>query len=162
MKNKLLIGFIITLHAASISAMDGCDHVGLESAVQRYTLCIKNSKEIDPKSIDRDLQFLSPEALKSTDFAKYAEVNSFELIARYAFTKHQQQAVKIFAEEFESVKTDDLLRGQLCMLLDKIIINLRPSINIDISANPVLKSFMENPSFKFPKMLSPSLVDETK
>jgi hypothetical protein len=138
MKNKLVIGFIIALQATA----------------KRYALSIKNSEEINPKGIVKDLQFLSPEAIKSISFAKYMQENSFEVIARCAITKHQQQAVKIFTQEFKFVKTDDLLKAQLCMLLDKIIINLRPSINI--SANPVLKNLTENPSFKFQKMLLPS------
>lgn len=163
MKNKLLISFIIALQASGISAMDGCcDHKGLESTAQRYTLCIGNSEEINPQSIVKDLQFLSPEAIKSPSFAKYVQENSFELIAKYAITKHQQQAVRIFTQEFEFVKTDDLLRTQLCMLLHKIITNLTPPTNIDISAHPMLKSFADSPSVKLSKMLLPSFVDEAK
>lgn len=161
MKNKLVIGFIIAIQAMGISAMDGCcDHKCLESTAKRYALSIENSEEINPKGIVKDLQFLSPEAIKSTSFAKYMQENSFEVIARCAITKHQQQAVKVFMQKFEFVKTDDLLKTQLCILLDKIFINLRPSIHINISANPVLKNLTENPSFKFQKILLPSLVDE--
>ncbi len=147
MKNKLLIGFIITLQAMGISAMDGCDHIGLESTAKRYALCIENSKEINPKGIIKDLQFLSPEALRSTNFAKYMQESSFDVIARQAITMHQQQAVKVFTQEFESVKADELLKDQLCILLDKILINLRPPIPINIHTNPILKSLKDNPSF---------------
>jgi hypothetical protein len=162
MKNKLLIGFIIALQAASIFAMDGCDHISLESTAERYASCIVNSKEINPKGIVKDLQFLSPEALRSTNFAKYMQESSFKAIAGQAITPHQKRAVKIFTQEFESVKADELLKAQLCILLDKILINLRPPIPINIYTNPILKSLANNPSFKFPKMLLPSFVDETK
>ncbi len=163
MKNKLLIGFIIALQAASISAMDGCcDHKGLESTAKRYALCIENSQDINPKGIVRDLQFLSPEAIGSPSFAKYMQESSFEAIAKQAITAHQQQAVKIFTQEFEFVKADQLLKAQFCILLDRIIINLRPPIPINIHTNPFLKSFMDNPSIKLHKLLLPSLVEEPK
>lgn len=164
MKIKLLIGFIIALQVADISAVDGCcDHRNLESTAVRYALCIEDSKEINPSGINKDLQFLSPEAITNPNFKKYMQTDSFEVIAKYAITKPQQQAVNIFRLEFKSAKTEDLLKkAQLCMLLDKIIIKLRPSINIDLSANPVLKSLADSPSFNLSKMLLPSLVEEPK
>ena len=161
MKNKLFIGCIIALQATGISAMDGCcDHKSLESTAKRYALSVENSEEINPKGILKDLQFLSSDAIKNTSFSKYTQENSFEVIARYALTQHQKQAVEAFTQEFESIKNDDLLKTQFCMLLDKIIINLRPSVHINISTHPVLKNLTENPSFKFQKMLLPSLADK--
>lgn len=162
MKNKLLyIGFVIALQATHVIAMDGCcDHKSLESTAKRYALSISSNEKVNAKGIDKDLQFLSPGATNSPIFEKYMQENSFEIIARQAITKHQEQAVKIFRQEFESIKTDDLLKLQLCLLLDKVIVNLRPSIPINVYTHPMLKPFTENPSFKFQKMLSPSLISE--
>jgi hypothetical protein len=132
-------------------------HKYLESTAKKYAICSENSQEINPKGIVKDLHFLSPEAVRSASFSKYMQENSFEVIARYAYTQHQQAIVMIFTQAFQFVKADVLLNAQLCMLLDKVLINLRPSINIDLSAHPALKSFADSPSFKCQKMLLPSL-----
>lgn len=162
MKNKLLyIGFVIALQATRVVAMDGCcDHKSLVSTSKRYALSIANSEEVNAEGISKDLQFLSPDAINSQNFAKYMQENSFDIIAKQATTKHQEQAVKIFRQEFESIKTDDLLKLQLCLLLDKVIVNLRPSIPINVYTHPILKPFKENPSLKFQSMLLPSLIDD--
>jgi hypothetical protein len=160
-KNKIFIAFIIILQASHIAAMDSrCDHKALKSTAIRYALCIENSEQISAKGITRDLQFLSPEAIKDINFAKYIQMDSFEAIAIQAISEPQQQAVKIFTEAFESVKNDDLLTAQLCILLDRVLINLRPSIPSNIYTHPMLKSFTQSPSFKLQKMLLPSLVGE--
>lgn len=161
MKNKIYIAFVIALQATSIAAMDGCcDQKGLESTAKRYALSIENSEQINANGIARDLQFLSPEAIKGKNFEKYMQKDSFEVIARQAITEPQQQAAKVFTQAFEFVKNDELLKVQLCILLDRIIINLRPSIPINIYTHPMLQSLAENPSFKFKNMLLPSLVSD--
>ena len=159
MKNKIYIAFVIALQATNIAAMDNCcDYKCLESTVKRYVLSIENSEQISANGITRDLQFLSPEATQSKNFEKYVQKNSFEAIARQAFSEPQQQAVKVFTEALNFVGNDGLLKAQLCILLDRIIISLRPSIPINIYTHPMLKSFAESPSFKLQKMLLPSLV----
>jgi hypothetical protein len=158
MKNKIYIAFVIALQATNIAAMDGCcDQKCLESTAKRYALTIENSEQISANGIARDLQFLSPEAVKDISFAKYIQTDSFETIARQAITEPQQQAVKIFTQALEFVENNDLLKAQLCILLDRVIINLRPSIPINIYTHPMLKSFTETPAFKLQKMLIPSL-----
>lgn len=163
MKLKLLISLIIALQTAGVSAADGCcDHRSLESTARRYALCIENSKEINPDGIDQDLRFLSPQAITNPNFEKYMQTDSFEVIAKYALTESQRQAVNVFRLGYKYAEEDLLKKAQLCMLLDKVIINLRPSINIDFSMNPVLKGLANSPSFNLSKMLLPSLVDGTK
>lgn len=160
MKNILLIGSFIISQNISIAAMESCcDNKGLESTAIRYARCIQNSEEINPGVIINDLQFLSPAAMNNTSFAQYTQNNSFDEVAKHAITVTQKQAVKLFTEGLEDVKTNDLLKAQFCMLLDKIIIHLKPSIQINtLLTNPMLKSLMEAPSLKFDKMLIPTLV----
>ncbi|MGV8964595.1 MAG: hypothetical protein ACOH2V_14605 [Candidatus Saccharimonadaceae bacterium] len=96
--------------------------------------------------------------MKSTLFAQYTQNNSFDVVAMHAITVTQKQAVKLFTEGFEHIKSNDLLKAQFCMLLDKIIIHLKPSIQINtLLTNPMLKSLMEASSLKFDKMLVPNL-----
>jgi len=158
MKNKIYIAFVIALQATSIAATDDCcDQRCLESTAKRYALTIENSEQISAKGIARDLQFFSPEAIQSKSFAKYVQKDSFEAIAGQAITEPQRQVVEVFTEALKSVENNDLLKAQLCILLDRIIINLRPSTPINYS-HPMLKSFMNSPSVKLQKMLLPSLV----
>lgn len=161
MKNKLFISFAIVFQTIDIAAMDSCcDNKGLESTAIRYARCIQNSEEINPNSIVKDLQFLSPDAMRSTNFAQYTQDNSFDDVANHAITTTQKQAVKLFMQGLENIKTNDLLKAQLCMLLDKIIIHLRPSIQTNMFlTSPMLKRLMESPSLKFDKMLVPTLLD---
>lgn len=162
MKNKLLyISFVIALQMTRVIAMEGCcDYKSLETTAKRYALSISNNEKVNAKGIGKDLQFLSPEAINSPLFKKYRQENSFELIARQATTEYQEQTVKIFRQAFESIKTDVLLKLELCLLLDKILVNLMPDIPINVHKYPILKPFTESPSFKFPKMLLPSLIGE--
>lgn len=159
MRNILLIGSVFISQTISVTAMESCcDNKGLESTAIRYARCINNSEEINPLTIINDLQFLSPAAMKSTLFAQYTQNNSFDVVATHAITVTQKQAVKLFTEGFEHIKSNDLLKAQFCMLLDKIIIHLKPSIQINtLLTNPMLKSLMETSSLKFDKMLVPSL-----
>ncbi len=160
MKNKFLyIAFGVVLQIAGVDAMDGCcDHKGLESTARRYALSISNAEKIDTKGILNDLQFLSPEAVRSSVFSKYTLDDSFEAITRQAVTADQKHAVEIFSREFDSIKTNSLLRAQFCMLLDRIIINLRPSIPINIRTHPALQGLAKNPFFSSQKMLLPLLI----
>lgn len=157
MKNKLLlIIFVISLHMVSIAAMDGCcDHQNLESLAKSYAA---NADKISSDGIERDLSFLSPAVLQNASFARYMEENSFEMIAKQAITEPQKRVVEVFTQALKSIKTDPLLKIQLCLLLDRIIINLRPSISINICQNPVLQDLLNNPSVKLHKLLLSPLV----
>jgi hypothetical protein len=159
MKNKLLFvaAFAVATQAV-VMAMDGCcDHRSLESTAKRYASSITNGEKIDPNGIVRDLQFLSPKAIEDASFAKYKQGNSFDVIGKQAITEHQRQAVQVFGQKFATI-TDALLKIQFCVLLDRIIINLRPSVSVNIRTHPALKALSTNPSLTYQKLLLPFFV----
>jgi hypothetical protein len=159
MKSKFLVGVVFAVATqAVVVAMDGCcDHRSLESAAKRYALSIANGEDIDSNGIVKDLQFLSPKAIEDKSFARYKQENSFDVIKKQAITERQRQAVQIFGQKFETI-TDALLKIQFCALLDRIIMNLRPSVSINIRTHPALKALSTNPSLTSQKLLLPFFV----
>lgn len=160
MKNRILyVAFLIGFQVAEVVTMDCCDHKGLESVARRYALSIANGEEINAKGIVKDLQFLSPDAMMNSVFSKYFQEDSFDTIAAQAVNEQQKKAVEIFSQGLASEKlAEPLIKVQFCMLLDKIIINLRLSIRINVQTHPALQTLTSNPSVLLQKMLMPSLI----
>ncbi|MBE6446996.1 MAG: hypothetical protein E7015_00695 [Alphaproteobacteria bacterium] len=160
MKNKVLhVVFLVGFQMAEVLAMDCCDRKRLESIARRYALSVTDGEKINADGIIKDLQFLSPDAMKNPVFSKYLREDSFDTIAAQAVNEQQKKVVEIFSQKFASDEfTDPLIKAQFCMLLDKIVTNLRPSIHINVQTHPALQVLTSNPSVLFQKMLMPSLV----
>ena len=115
--------------------------------------------QINEQGIVKNLQFLSPAALDNPNFEKYTRANSLVVISQQAITEPQKQVVSSFTKAFkgDNIKNDLLLKTQLTMLLDKVIVDLKPSLPLNIYDNPLFKSFKENSLFKCQKMMLPLL-----
>lgn len=157
MKNILLcISFSIALLITSGFTMDSCcDQRNLESTAKRYALTIIDGGQINELGIIKDLQFLSPAALGNSNFAKYVNEDSFAIISKQATTDLQKQVVSSFTKALnaDNIKNDALLKIQLFMLLDKVIVDLEPLLPPSVYDNLQFKSFAENSLSKYQGMM---------
>lgn len=117
----LVNGFVV----AGVNAMLECDYKTLNRKVDAYVIAVEAEQVVSKEVFQRDLQFLSTEAVKDKSFSAFVDEQKFnELYVR----KTVLPQVNWLAEHCKEVfmeNTDELKKAQAFILLQRVILMLK-------------------------------------
>lgn len=134
----LVCGVLACVFVMNVVAMLGCDYKALNRKVDAYTIAVEENQCISEEVFQRDLQFLSAEAIADKSFQDFVDIRKFdELYAR----KTELPRIGWFADLCKNVFTassSELKKAQAFILLKHVIMILEILKSTDVQFVPTV------------------------
>ena len=108
----------------SVNAMLGCDYKTLNRKVDAYVMTIEAGQVVSKEVLQRDLQFLSTDAVKDESFPKFVDEQKFNEVYVRKTVSSQVGWLAEHCKEIFVENKDELKKAQAFILLQRIILML--------------------------------------
>ncbi len=108
----------------SVNAMLGCDYKTLNRKVDAYVMTIEAGQVVSKEVLQRDLQFLSTDAVKDESFPKFVDEQKFNEVYVRKTVSPQVGWLAEHCKEIFVENKDELKKAQAFILLQRIILML--------------------------------------
>lgn len=104
--------------------MLGCDYKALNRKVDAYVMAVEAEQPISEDVLQRDLQFLSTDAIRDGAFPEFIDSKKFDELYARKVTSPQVGGLAGLCRSIFTHSTDNLKKAQAFILLKRVILML--------------------------------------